>query len=1847
MGLSSMKWMSATAVFAAVLPSVSGFCFPESKELNFSRTGTSSSTTFTETIAEDGAEYIVSGNASFTNFTNIPVKTTTSNTSTSTPAPNSKTSSDTAPTVKPVSAASSSSSTAENTPDTDPKGGGAFYNEHTGVLSFMTRSGTEGSLTLSNIKMTGDGGAIFSQGDLLFTDLTGLTIKENLSQQSGGGIFGGSKISLSGITQATFSSNSAEIVVAEETTPPAKPETSSPEKPETVTTPPTTTPTPTPPTTTPTPPTTTPVSNSSGSNPSSAHSRFICASATPTTDSDTSSDPKPGSGGPGSGGPGSGGAIYAKEDFTVSDSKAIVFSTNKASKDGGAIFAEQNILFENIGSLKVQSNGADEKGGGIYARGDLSIQSSKQILFNSNTSKQGGGALYIEGDVKFQDLEELHIKYNKAGTFETKKVTLSLPKSTDTPKSSLAASSTSESNTASSQSGSGTDSSQADSNTESSKPGSDAGTTPPTPPVTAKGGGLYTDKSLSISNVTGIIEIANNKATDVGGGAYVKGKLTCENSHRLQFLKNSSDKKGGGLYTEDSVTLSNLTGKTLFQENTAKEEGGGLFIKEDKPLTMTGLDSFCLINNTSAKSGGGAYVSKEISQTYTATSEELPGITPVHGETIITGNKATGGSGGGVCTKRLALSNLQTVLLSENSASENGGGAYTCPDNFPSPVADSSTPAVPPSSTGTSSSTGTPSPASGASGAAATSSLFFLTASADPVAADPKADQKIDPNADKDFLIDYVVNTTISKNTATKKGAGVYAKKAKLSRIDALNISENSAQETGGGICCTESLELDAIVSLSATGNRAGKEGGALHAKTLTVSNLQSGFSFSNNTANSSSTGTATTTAQPAASPAAALPQASAGSPSTPSPTTSSPTTTPSPTTSSQTTLTYAGVVGGAIYGETVSFSKCSGLCQFSGNSAIDNTPSSPTLNVQGGAIYAKTSLSIEAEDSSTSYVFAGNSVSSGKAQTKGQIAGGAICSPTITLKCPTTFSKNTASMATAAPSSGSSAPDASASSIKDTIGGAIAGTTISLSGTSRFSENAADLGAAIGTLSLEAPSGSQQNPAEKISLENGSFSFEKNKANKRGAIYAPTVSIKGNNITFNQNTSTHDGSAIYFTKDATIESLGSVLFTGNNVTDAQANSQASGQTTNTTNYGAAIFGDPGSSQSTQTDDTTLKLIASSGNITFSNNSQNTTPDSPANKFCSIAGYVNLSLQAAQGRSINFFDSIHTSTKKTGQTQNSYTSLDINKPENSKTYSGTISFSSELHENKSYIPQNVVLHSGTLVLKENTELHVVSFEQKPGSSLIMEPGAVLSNQNIANGALAINGLTIDLSSMGTPQAGEIFSPPELRIVATSSNAAGAAGSSNSGGANGASGSSGGVSGSGGGAVGGKVTASKELYTAAASAVPGATSPAMGDNKVFLTGDLTLIDPNGNFYQNPLLGTDLSNVPLIKLPSNTSEIDVSALTLSGDLAPKKGYIGTWTLNPDPQTGKIVANWKFDMYRRWVYIPRDNHFYANSILGSQNSMIVVKQGLINNMLNNARFDDIAYNNFWVSGVGTFLAQQGTPLSEEFSYYSRGTSVAIDAKPRPDFILGAAFSKMVGRTKAIKKVHNYFHKGSEYSYQASVYGGKFLYFLLNKQQGWALPFLLQGVVSYGHIKHDTTTRYPSIHELNKGDWEDLGWLVDLRVSTDLKEPSKHSSKRVSLYGELEYSSIRQKSFTEIDYDPRHFDDCAYRNLSVPVGCSFEGAIMSYDILMYNKLSLAYMPSIYRNVPVCKYRVLSSNETGEVVCGVPTRTSARAEYSTQLYLGPFWTLYGNYTIDVGMYTLSQMTSCGARMIF
>ncbi|WP_143290850.1 polymorphic outer membrane protein middle domain-containing protein, partial [Chlamydia suis] len=1024
-------------------------------------------------------------------------------------------------------------------------------------------------------------------------------------------------------------------------------------------------------------------------------------------------------------------------------------------------------------------------------------------------------------------------------------------------------------------------------------------------------------------------------------------------------------------------------------------------------------------------------------------------------------------------------------------------------------------------------------------------------------------------------------------------------------------------------------------------------------------------------------------------------------------------------------------VAGGAIWGDTVKIENFSGNGTFSNNKVIDNKPSGSKANVLGGAIYAKTSLDINNESSNRSIIFSDNSVSS--KSTVGQVAGGAIFSPTVTIKAPVVFSKNSATHEGTSPKNEGANPKNGGTTLKDTFGGAIGATTsVSISKGASFSENIADIGSAIGLVADAIPvdnnSGTatvsdpgtpsttpdtQNKDKDTVRLEGGSYYFEKNKALKRATIYAPTVSIKAYTATFNQNSSAEEGSAIYFTKEASIESLGSVLFTGNLVTPTKSTTVIS--TENVKKYGAAIFGQIADTNGTQptsqttTDNLPLTLIASGGNISFRNNEYRpTAPDIGQSTFCSIGGDVKLSMQAAEGKTISFFDAIQTTTKKTGTQASAYDTLDINKSNDTEAvnsaFTGTIMFSSELHENKSYIPQNVVLHSGSLVLKANTELHVISFEQKEGSSLIMEPGAVLSNQATADGSLVINSLTIDLSSVGTTvsSGGGLFTPPELRIVDTNTAGGGNSGAqpggssgaptgggsgstestpgnggaeSNSGGGN-SSGSQGATDASNGGSSaspdssvsgGGGAGSSTDSSSSAPSsnstpptaasaqasitknltaAAPAPANPGTIGNKVIIDGVITLVDPNGTFFQNPALGSD-QTISLLVLPTDSSKMQAQKVVLTGDVSPVKGYTGTLTLDLSNLQNGIQANWTFNSYRQWAYIPRDNHFYANSIIGSQMSMATVKQGLINDKLNLARFDEVAYNNLWVSGVGTQLSQRGGPRSEEMTYYSRGASVALDAKPAQDLIIGAAFSKMIGRSKSLKQEHNYTHKGSEYSYQASVYGGRPFHLVMNRGTERTLPLLLQGVISYGYIKHDTVTHYPTIRERNKGEWEDLGWLAALRLSSILKAPKQGDSKRISVFGEFEYSSIRQKQFTETEYDPRYFGNCTYRNLAIPLGIALEGEFKGNDILMYNRFSVAYMPSIYRNSPVCKYKVLSSGEGGEIICGVPTRNTSRAEYSTQLYLGPLWTLYGSYTLEADAHTLANMINCGARMTF
>ncbi|ETR80446.1 polymorphic membrane protein B Family, partial [Chlamydia pneumoniae B21] len=278
-----------------------------------------------------------------------------------------------------------------------------------------------------------------------------------------------------------------------------------------------------------------------------------------------------------------------------------------------------------------------------------------------------------------------------------------------------------------------------------------------------------------------------------------------------------------------------------------------------------------------------------------------------------------------------------------------------------------------------------------------------------------------------------------------------------------------------------------------------------------------------------------------------------------------------------------------------------------------------------------------------------------------------------------------------------------------------------------------------------------------------------------------------------------------------------------------------------------------------------------------------------------------------------------------------------------------------------------------------------------------------------------------------------------------------------------------------------------------------------------------------------------------------------------------------------------------------------------------------------------------------IGSFLRKEVSRNSDSFTYHGRGYTAAVDAKPRQEFILGAAFSQVFGHAESEYHLDNYKHKGSGHSTQASLYAGNIFYFPAIRSR----PILFQGVATYGYMQHDTTTYYPSIEEKNMANWDSIAWLFDLRFSVDLKEPQPHSTARLTFYTEAEYTRIRQEKFTELDYDPRSFSACSYGNLAIPTGFSVDGALAWREIILYNKVSAAYLPVILRNNPKATYEVLSTKEKGNVVNVLPTRNAARAEVSSQIYLGSYWTLYGTYTIDASMNTLVQMANGGIRFVF
>ena len=348
----------------------------------------------------------------------------------------------------------------------------------------------------------------------------------------------------------------------------------------------------------------------------------------------------------------------------------------------------------------------------------------------------------------------------------------------------------------------------------------------------------------------------------------------------------------------------------------------------------------------------------------------------------------------------------------------------------------------------------------------------------------------------------------------------------------------------------------------------------------------------------------------------------------------------------------YGDACGGAIYGgygSTITLSG-NGSVTFSGNTA-----SLSSASAYGGAICGYDSTITLSDNGSVT--FSGNTASLSSASAYG----GAIYGDDITLSGngSVTFSENTAS-----------------SSSYLAYGGAIGGITITLSGNGSvtFSGNTASGEYAFG--------GAIDGYDSTITLSgNGSVTFSGNTASGEyafgGAIDGGTITLSGNeSVTFSENTATSSyyayGGAIYGGDDSTItlSGNGSVTFSGNGSVTFSGNTASGDDDAR----GGAIYGDDitlsGNESVTFSGNTATSsssanggAIYAEGHLSIRNNDAvlfetNAEIRNGSYRLRSIyaggSGDV-ISLSAAEGKSIEFRDSIYIGSGSTVEFNADYT----------------------------------------------------------------------------------------------------------------------------------------------------------------------------------------------------------------------------------------------------------------------------------------------------------------------------------------------------------------------------------------------------------------------------------------------------------------------------------------------------------------------------------------------------------------------------------------------------------------
>lgn len=442
------------------------------------------------------------------------------------------------------------------------------------------------------------------------------------------------------------------------------------------------------------------------------------------------------------------------------------------------------------------------------------------------------------------------------------------------------------------------------------------------------------------------------------------------------------------------------------------------------------------------------------------------------------------------------------------------------------------------------------------------------------------------------------------------------------------------------------------------------------------------------------------------------------------------------------------------------------------------------------------------------------------------------------------------------------------------------------------------------------------------------------------------------------------------------------------------------------------------------------------------------------------------------------------------------------------------------------------------------------------------------------------------------------------------------------------------------------------------------SATAASQNVSLTGPITLMDDNGNAYENPDLRNSQSYDFIVLSAGDTTTAGTATPPSSSNTDPQiteqtpqhYGYQGTWAVkwvqSPAPGAGGATTPQTQTATLSWTktgYIPnpeRRGNLVPNSLWG-----VFVDVRSIQEVMKRSSDSLNEGRGIWASAIGNFFHRdninKGSEIQQGFRHRSAGYIIGASTPTIENNVLNLAFCQLFGRDK-----DRLVTKNNITSYAGSInfqHEGRLDYITNLLPQGsysaWGpLALMLNAQLTYCHSSNDMKTSYtqPAPQEV-KSSWGNDGFGMEMGGLVSI--PTQHFRwfSSYSPFVKVQLTYAHQEDFKESGADARSFETSDLFNFGMPIGVKLEKSmgLSSYD------LSIAYVPDIIRSNPDCTTTLIISGDSWQTFGTNLARNALLIRAGNYFTFSDSWEMFSQFAFELRSSSRSYNVDLGSKIRF